>query len=400
MVHDYRVHTLLGLLAQPQSVFTLYQAVPELPLDAIRAVVGLFQYYHFVQPSEEPVGNHAGNHAMPAAEVHSDDLATVDLKAKRISAADSEATAPQALSPQPASLPPAEPSPSSVSGNDLAVNDEEPAAKSTEDPGLDQWAFHDLLFHTDTRLPRRDRNYGKTYPFRTVRPALPAVKAPMSTHEVPLPVPNLEARKRQEATFSEVLERRRSIRRHGDTPLHKRELAEFLYRTARIRELKEPTVWPPRQYQHSYRPSPGGGAVHELEIYPIVHNCHGIAPGMYQYHPLHHCLYRICSANSLTDTMLEDANRATTNQGTPQVLLAISARFDRMTWAYESIVYATILKNVGALIQTMYLVATAMGLAPCAVGTGNAECFAQLTGLDVLRESSVGEFMLGSRPSS
>jgi SagB-type dehydrogenase family enzyme len=61
--------------------------------------------------------------------------------------------------------------------------------------------------------------------------------------------------------------------------------------------------------------------------------------------------------------------------------------------------YAATLKNVGVLYQTMYLVATAMGLAPCALGAGNADLFAAAVGTDYYAESSVGEFMLGSAPA-
>jgi hypothetical protein len=46
----------------------------------------------------------------------------------------------------------------------------------------------------------------------------------------------------------------------------------------------------------------------------------------------------------------------------------------------------------------MYLVATAMRLAPCALGSGDADLAARALGLDYLRESSVGDFLLGSRP--
>jgi hypothetical protein len=42
----------------------------------------------------------------------------------------------------------------------------------------------------------------------------------------------------------------------------------------------------------------------------------------------------------------------------------------------------------------MYLVATALGLAPCAIGAGDTQLFAQASGLDFTRESSVGEFAL------
>ena len=57
--------------------------------------------------------------------------------------------------------------------------------------------------------------------------------------------------------------------------------------------------------------------------------------------------------------------------------------------------YSVILKNVGALYQTMYLVATAMGLAPCGLGGGHSDLFAAAAGLDYLAETSVGEFILG-----
>ena len=58
------------------------------------------------------------------------------------------------------------------------------------------------------------------------------------------------------------------------------------------------------------------------------------------------------------------------------------------------------LKNVGVLMQTMYLTATAMGLAGCAVGSGDADVFAAATGLDPDDQPSVGEFCLGQRSSS
>jgi len=59
--------------------------------------------------------------------------------------------------------------------------------------------------------------------------------------------------------------------------------------------------------------------------------------------------------------------------------------------------YSTILKNVGALYQNMYLVATAMELSPCALGSGDADLLCRTAGLDYLVESPVGEFILGSK---
>jgi hypothetical protein len=40
----------------------------------------------------------------------------------------------------------------------------------------------------------------------------------------------------------------------------------------------------------------------------------------------------------------------------------------------------------------------AMGLAPCALGGGDSDLFARAAGTDYYAETSVGEFLLGSRP--
>jgi SagB-type dehydrogenase family enzyme len=95
--------------------------------------------------------------------------------------------------------------------------------------------------------------------------------------------------------------------------------------------------------------------------------------------------------------MLLNAHFAAGMRGEPQVLITLASRFARLSWKYEGIAYAATLKNVGVLQEAMYLVATAMGLAPCALGCGDSTVFSTATGLDPLVESSVGEFMLGSR---
>ena len=62
--------------------------------------------------------------------------------------------------------------------------------------------------------------------------------------------------------------------------------------------------------------------------------------------------------------------------------------------------YAASLKNAGVLMQTLYLVATAMGLAGCALGGGDSDLFAAAAGTDYFAEPAVGEFMLGTLPEA
>ena len=79
----------------------------------------------------------------------------------------------------------------------------------------------------------------------------------------------------------------------------------------------------------------------------------------------------------------------------PQILITIAARFGRISWKYSSIAYALILKDVGVLIQTLYLMATDMGLGGCAIGSTNIELFAKMTGIEFHVEGPVGQFAIG-----
>ncbi|MCU1681131.1 MAG: dehydrogenase [Amycolatopsis sp.] len=86
------------------------------------------------------------------------------------------------------------------------------------------------------------------------------------------------------------------------------------------------------------------------------------------------------------------ASRAVGFDVRPDALVTVTSRFQRMAWKYRAVAYATTLRHAGVLYQTMYLVATAIGLAPCGLGNGDADMSARVLGLDYLKESSVGRF--------
>lgn len=260
---------------------------------------------------------------------------------------------------------------------------------------LAQWEFHDLLFHTRSRVGRQANPFGGTYRFLGKIEPLPALKTRMSEKAIELYKPNLERLKTTEAPFTQVLEARESIRQYGETPITTQQLGEFFYRCARVKH----------RYQADYteiahRPYPSGGAIYELELYPVVNSCEGIPSGLYYYEPLAHQLCRISDRTETVEALLNDAWHSMGQQGMPQVLIVIAARFQRLAWKYESMAYALMLKHVGVLYQTMYLVATAMKLAPCGLGGGNSDLFARAAGCDYYTETSVGEFALGSQPKA
>lgn len=267
-----------------------------------------------------------------------------------------------------------------------------------EDPVLRQWDFHDLLFHSRIRNGRFDEPLGGVFPHKGTIDPLPAVKPPPDGPSVELYHPLLEDIARRDPGLTAVLEGRRSFRSYGEQPLTAEQIGEFLYRVARVRTHFVPAPGDEPGSEIVSRPYPNGGSAFELELYLTIRRCTGIDQGIYYYDPVAHRLVLVNDDPGDRVAMLDVASSATSREADPEVLITMTSRFQRLSWKYSGMAYATTLRHTGVLYQTMYLVATAMGIAPCGLGLGNADMSARVLGLDYLRESSVGDFILGSRP--
>lgn len=269
----------------------------------------------------------------------------------------------------------------------------EPRA-ADDDADLRLWSPSDLWFHQRSRSG--NGGYGGIGFGRTgwAEPFLERAtsEAPRAESGTALARPDLEALRASDPSLTAVLEDRRSLREHNDAaPLTVEQLGELLFRCAaartRIHEGRE----------HVRRPYPAGGAAYELEIYPVVRHVTGLAPGMYRYDPHTHRVDLVRGPGPAVERLLRNAQGSAAMASRPQVLLVVAAKFGRLTATYEELAYALVLKHVGVLHQTMYLVATAMGLAACALGAGDPAAFTAASGLPYPAQSSVGEFILGGR---
>jgi SagB-type dehydrogenase family enzyme len=284
-----------------------------------------------------------------------------------------------------------------------AAVDQEGKTQEDSDPVLLSWEFHDLYFHSRSRAGRHDALVGATFPWVGRLEQPPPLKPPAAgAQTIDLFRPDLEQLQRHDPPFAQVVEQRRSLREYAAEPITDRQLGEFLYRVARVREryaMDVPSPHGPVRMEFTSRPYPAPGGLYELEVYPIINRCAGLEPGLYHYDPGGHRLERMTGKTPDTDLLLLDAAMATgmTAQSV-QVLLVLAARFPRVAWKYSMLAYALTLKHVGVLYQTMYLTATAMGLAPCAIGAGDSDVLARAAELDYCAEPGVGEFLLGSKP--
>jgi SagB-type dehydrogenase family enzyme len=266
------------------------------------------------------------------------------------------------------------------------------------DDNLVLWDFHDLLFHARSTEGRHANPLGGVYPYAGVMPPLPAVRPRWPGKKMDLRKVSA-AHSQAISPVPKLLRERHSTRSFDDQrPITLGELSRFLDSTARVQSKFDSKVDPGDGgpvVTYAVRPYPSGGGSYELELYLAVDTCEGLPRGLYHYDAGGHALVPIGVRAQGLDALLTGAQFAMGAPAVPQVLITIAARFGRVSWKYSSIAYALILKDVGVLMQTLYLMATEMGLGGCAIGTANIDLFAKMTGIEFHVEGPVGQFALG-----
>jgi SagB-type dehydrogenase family enzyme len=266
------------------------------------------------------------------------------------------------------------------------------------DDDLVFWDFHDLLFHSRSTEGRHANPLGGTFPHTGMIAALPVVRPPWPGKSIDLRE-FLSPKRELKSPVAEILRKRRSVRNFNNRqPITLIELSQFLDGAARI-------LWKSKngakagnagaKDDYAPRPYPSAGGSYELELYLAVNACEGLPRGFYHYDADSHALAAIDVAANALDLSLIAAASAMGAETPPQILVTIAARFGRVSWKYSSIAYSLVLKDVGVLLQTFYLMATALDLGGCAVGIANIDLFAKMTGLEFHVEGPVGQFALG-----
>ena len=262
------------------------------------------------------------------------------------------------------------------------------------DHSLALWDFHDLLFHTRSTEGRHANPLGGVYPYVGVISPPPGVRPSWPGKKIDLRKVSA-AHPEAISPVAKLLRKRHSTHSFDDQrPITLAELSQFLDGTARVLSRSN-TKLDLDDGGHTVRPYPSAGAAYELELYLAVNLCEGLARGFHHYDADAHVLAPIGVPTNELEALLAGAEYAMGAPAAPQILITIAARFGRISWKYSSIAYALILKDVGVLMQTLYLMATDMELSGCAIGIANIDLFAKMTGLEFHVEGPVGQFAIG-----
>ena len=223
-------------------------------------------------------------------------------------------------------------------------------------------------------------------------PPPPAMKPTARNHGRPLATHPPEG---ELQGLADLFAARQSIRTYTNEPLARRQFEQFLHLTVRAHA----SIEHPALGTTSLRNYPSGGARYPLEIYPVLLNVQSFARGFYYYHPFHHRLVFLGRKSRYLEAVRHVVRlrmgRLADDRSEPAVLFLVTAVFSRTCWKYSGIPFPLILQETGALYQTMYLAATAMKLAPCAVGAFPERAVGEILGLDPAEEAQVGLFALG-----
>jgi SagB-type dehydrogenase family enzyme len=266
-----------------------------------------------------------------------------------------------------------------------------PEVPETATGWLDHWGTYELAVQRLTARGCMRAGYDET-----------PMPPPLRRHPgevIPLPTGGVVADERpDEASFAAVLARRRSSRASfADAALSLNELGDLLIGAAAVRRMDEARGL-------SYRPSPSGGARHPLELYVVPVRVEGLDGLAHHFQPVDRSLVRLADTGRLSGWVRRGAERLPSEPGhgdfPPAAVILIIASFARTLWKYENIGLAAVYKDTGALLQTLYLQATAMGLAGYAVGGGPESAISAGLGLDPVMDGYVGSFLIGRSRSN
>jgi SagB-type dehydrogenase family enzyme len=258
--------------------------------------------------------------------------------------------------------------------------------------GLGAWSHDDLMFHARSRTWQRTGEPPATG--RDSRSGRPPVVKAVDGPAVPLPRLGAGALTEAGPTLGALQETDHRCPEFSGRALTAAQVGELLFRSARVRSLG-PTSLPHRWgHEASQRPYFSTACLYELEIYLTVNRCSGLNQGIYHYNPLSHALTLVNDDTEDIDQMLDMAMVAAGSRRRPSALLTMTSRVERTAWVLRSAAYAMTLMHAGALQQTLYLNAKAMGLAAHALPVDAADRVDRALKLEWPAEVGVGECAL------
>ncbi len=185
-------------------------------------------------------------------------------------------------------------------------------------------------------------------------------------------------------TFTEVLQKRKSIRSFSTQPLSKVDLAFLLWASTGIQRI---------EHGYEFRTAPSAGALYPIETYIMANNVEDLSEGIYHYNIKNHLLEEIKLGNfgsklahaALDQEMCADAS----------VVFIWTAIFGRSKWKYKERAYRYIYLDAGHIAQNLALASTSITCGSCQIGAFFDDEMNSILDIDGLQESVICLSVIG-----
>lgn len=159
------------------------------------------------------------------------------------------------------------------------------------------------------------------------------------------------------ATFTEVIQKRRSTRAFSPKPLSKLDLAFLLWASTGIQRI---------EHGYEFRLSPSAGALYPIETYIVVNRVEDVPEGIYHYNIKDHSLEEIKTGNF--GAAIAHAALDQTICAIAPVVFIWTGIFNRSKWKYSQRAYRYVYLDAGHIAQNLALAATSILRGCCQVG--------------------------------
>jgi SagB-type dehydrogenase family enzyme len=179
-------------------------------------------------------------------------------------------------------------------------------------------------------------------------------------------------------SFTEVIQKRKSVRSFSTSPLSKEDLAFLLWASTGIQRT---------EHGYDYRTTPSAGALYPIETYIAVNNVEDITEGIYHYNIKNHFLEEI-KLGSFGDKIAHAAlDQEMCTEAS--VVFIWTAIFRRSKWKYSQRAYRYIYLDAGHIAQNLALAAVSRTCGSCQVGAFFDDEINSIMDVDGTEESAI-----------
>ena len=196
------------------------------------------------------------------------------------------------------------------------------------------------------------------------------------------------------ASYTELLDVRRSERIYADAPMTQEQLAFMLWSMQGMQRYRA------ENQVAVLRPVASGGCRHPFELYIAVRDVTGLKPGLYRYAPLLNIGEKIVSLEFIKE--LENYDKTISAMLSGQAFAAKAAAVIfvscipyRGEWRYVEASHRVMLVDLGHVGQNAMLSAAALGLGSCCFGAYNQQFCDEMLSIDGTDEYMVYAVSVG-----